>query len=258
MTRKFTSLLILVPVVSFSLAAQDAKTVLQAAGKAMGDVKSIQYSVTGHLYALGQAYSPTSAWPQNNITSYTRTIDYGSRSSKEELTQVEPTPPRLGGAAPFAGEQKQINLVSGQYAWNQVGNASQPAVAAAKERQLQIWLTPHGFLKAAMENSATLKKGGGGTIVSFMFGKFKINGTIDRQNMVSRNGDLDPEPCAWGHAGRNNLFELQRLHWREFPTVIVQKQGPYPVLDLAVTSVQPNVRLYLSIPDAARTTTYRR
>jgi hypothetical protein len=121
MTRKFTGLLTSILVVPLSLAARDAKTVLQAANKAMGDVRSIQYSGTGHLYALGQAYNPTSAWPQNNITSYTRTIDYGSRSSKEELTQVEPTPPRVGGAAPFAGEQKQINLVSGQYAWNQAG-----------------------------------------------------------------------------------------------------------------------------------------
>ena len=186
MIRKLTALLTFVFVVSFGVAAQDAKTALQAASKAMGGVESIQYSGTGRLYALGQAYNPTSPWPQNNITSYTRTIDYGSRSSREELTQVEPTPPRLGGAAPFAGEQKQINLVSGQYAWNQVGNAPQPAVAAATERQLQIWLTPHGFLKAAMENNATVKKGAGGAIVSFTTGKFKINGTIDSQNMVTR------------------------------------------------------------------------
>ena len=75
MPRKFTGLLTLVLVVHVSLAAQDAKPVLQVASKAIGDVRSIQYSGTGHLYALGQAYNPTSAWPQNNITSYTRTID---------------------------------------------------------------------------------------------------------------------------------------------------------------------------------------
>src|SRR5437660_12158664 len=167
MTRNSRSLFIAASVVFVSLAAQDAKTVLQSAAKAMGDVKSIQYSATGQLYALGQAYSPTSAWPQNNITSYMRAIDYGSRSSREELTQVEPTPPRLGGPVPFAGEQKQINFLSDQYAWNQVGNASQPAVATAEERQLQIWLTPHGFLKAALENNATAKKGSGGIVVSF-------------------------------------------------------------------------------------------
>jgi glyoxylase-like metal-dependent hydrolase (beta-lactamase superfamily II) len=255
MTRKFTGLLSLVLVVPLSLAAQDVKTVLQAASKAMGDVRSIQYSGTGHLDALGQAYSPSSAWPQNNITSYTRTIDYGSRSSKEELTQVEPTPPRLGGAAPFAGEQKQINLVSGQYAWNQEGNASQPAVATAEERYLQIWLTPHGFLKAATENNATAKKGSGGTIVSFTSGKFKINGTIDSQNMVTRTetwianpvlGDMPVETTYSGYKDFNGV---------KFPTMIVQKQGGYPVLDLAVTSVQPNVSLNLPVPEAARTTT---
>jgi glyoxylase-like metal-dependent hydrolase (beta-lactamase superfamily II) len=254
MTRKFTGLLTLVLVVPVSLAAQDAKPVLQVASKAIGDVRSIQYSGTGHLYALGQAYSPTSAWPQNNITSYTRTIDYGSRSSREELTQVEPTPPRLGGAAPFAGEQKQINLVSGQYGWNQVGNAPQPAVAAAEERQLQIWLTPHGFLKAAMENNATAKKGSGGTIVSFTAGKFKINGTIDNQNIVTRTetwianpvlGDMPVETTYSGYKDFNGV---------KFPTMIVQKQGGYPVLDLAVTSVQPNVSLNLPVPEAARTT----
>jgi hypothetical protein len=47
MTRKFKGLLTLVLVAPLSLAAQDAKTVLQAASKAMGDVRSIQYSGTG-------------------------------------------------------------------------------------------------------------------------------------------------------------------------------------------------------------------
>jgi len=50
--------------------AQDAKTVLQSAAKAMGDVKSIQYSGTGHNNALGQSYTPNSTWPESNVTSY--------------------------------------------------------------------------------------------------------------------------------------------------------------------------------------------
>ena len=128
--------------------AQDAKTVLQSAAKAMGDVKSIQFSGTGHNGSLGQCYTPNSAWPMTNVTSYTRIVDYANRSSKEEMTRVEQSPPIRGGGAPFVGEQKQVSLVSGQYAWNQPGNTPQPQVAAAEERQLQIWLTPHGFLKA--------------------------------------------------------------------------------------------------------------
>jgi glyoxylase-like metal-dependent hydrolase (beta-lactamase superfamily II) len=254
MTKKSMGLLTLLLVIPLSIAAQDAKTALQAASKAMGDVKSIQYSATGHLYALGQAYSPTSAWPQNNITSYTRTIDYGSRASREELTQVEPTPPRLGGAAPFAGEQKQTNLVSGQYAWNQAGSAVQPAVAAAEERKIQIWLTPHGFLKAAMENNATAKKGAGGTIVSFTIAKFKVNGTIDNQNMVIRTETWIANPVLGDMPVETTYSDYKDFNGVKFPTSIVQKQGGYPVFDLAVTSVQPNAKLDLPVPEGARTT----
>jgi glyoxylase-like metal-dependent hydrolase (beta-lactamase superfamily II) len=252
MGRKVGRLLMLVLLVRGSLVAQDAKTVLQAASKAMGDVKSIQFSGTGHLYALGQAFSPTSAWPQNNITSYTRTIDYDSRSSREDLTQVEPTPPRIGGAAPFAGEQKQINLVSGQYAWNQADNGAQPAVATAEERQLQIWLTPHGFLKAAMENNATARKGSGGTTVSFTMGKFKINGTVDNQNLVTRTETWLANPVLGDMPVETTYSSYKDFNGVQFPTVIVQKQGGYPVFDLTVTSVQPNVSLNLPVPEAVK------
>ena len=166
--------------------AQDAKTVLQNATKVIGDVKSIQFSGTGHLAAVGQAWNPTSPWPETVVKSYTRTIDYGSQSSREELVRNEGDPPAKGGAAPFGGDQRQVNLVSGQYAWNQPGNAPQPAVAAAEERQLQIWLTPHGFLNGAMQNNATARKGKGGTEVSFTaMGKFKVTGTVDSQGMVT-------------------------------------------------------------------------
>jgi glyoxylase-like metal-dependent hydrolase (beta-lactamase superfamily II) len=232
-----------------STRAQDAKTVLQSATKAIGDVKSIQYSGSGQLGILGQAFTPGGPWPINDIKSYTRTIDYGSKSAKEEMTLVEPTPIRKGGGGPFAGEQKQVNLVSGQYAWNQPGNAPQPAVAAAEERQLQIWLTPHGFLKAAMENNAVAKKGNGGTVVSFTEGKFKVNGTIDAQGMVTRTeswvanpvlGDMPVETAYSGYKDFNGV---------KFPTTIVQKEGGSPVLNLAVSDVRANADLALMVPD---------
>lgn len=235
--------------------AQDAKTVLQAATKAMGDVKSIQYSGTGHYAQLGQSYTPNSAYPQTNVTSYTRTIDYASRSSKEELTRVEPTPPVQGGGRPFAGEQKQVNLVSGQYAWDQPGNAPQPQVAAADERQLQIWLTPHGFLKAAAENNATAKKGKGGTVVSFTMGKLKVNGTIDNQNMVAKTETWIANPVLGDMLVETTYSGYKDFNGVKFPTMIVQKQGGHPVMDVAVTSVQANVDLDLPVPDAVRSAT---
>ncbi len=64
-----------------------------------------------------------------------------------------------GGGRPFAGDDKQVNFVSGDYAWDMPGSKPIPQLGAAAERQLQIWLTPHGFLKAAMENNRHREKG---------------------------------------------------------------------------------------------------
>jgi glyoxylase-like metal-dependent hydrolase (beta-lactamase superfamily II) len=232
-----------------SATAQDAKSVLQSATKAMGDVKSIQYSGSGQFGILGQAFTPGGPWPINDIKSYTRTIDYGSKSAREEMTLVEPTPIRKGGGGPFAGEQKQVNLVSGQYAWNQPGNAAQPAVAAAEERQLQIWLTPHGFLKAAMENNATAKKGSGGTVVSFTEGKFKVNGTIDSQGMVTRTESWLPNPVLGDMPVETTYSSYKDFNGVKFPTTMVQKQGGWPVLELTVSDVRANPDLALTVPD---------
>ena len=233
--------------------AQDAKTVLQNATKVIGDVKSIQFSGTGHLAAVGQAWNPTSPWPETVVKSYTRTIDYGSQSSREELVRNEGDPPAKGGAAPFGGDQRQVNLVSGQYAWNQPGNAPQPAVAAAEERQLQIWLTPHGFLNGAMQNNATARKGKGGTEVSFTaMGKFKVTGTVDSQGMVTKTETRIPNPVLGDMLVETDYSAYKDFNGVKFPTVIVQKQGGYPLLDLAVTDVKTNVPLDLTVPDAVK------
>src|ERR1700693_6121969 len=119
MTKKLLIALTAVALAGQIAAAQDAKTVLQNATKAMGDVKSIQFSGTGHLSAVGQAWNPTSPWPETIVKSYTRTVDYASQSSREELVRNEGDPPAKGGAAPFGGDQRQVNLVSGQDAWTQ-------------------------------------------------------------------------------------------------------------------------------------------
>jgi glyoxylase-like metal-dependent hydrolase (beta-lactamase superfamily II) len=232
-----------------------ATSVLQSATQAMGDVSSIQYSGTGHLSSLGQSYMPDSEWPATNVTAYTRTIDYPSRSSKEELTRVEQTPPIRGGGAPFAGEQRQVNLVSGDFAWNQPGETPQPAVAEAAERQLQIWLTPHGFLKAALENNPTVTESPEGNVISFMLGKFKVNGTIDAQNMVAKTETWIPNPVLGDMLVETTYSGYTDFGGVKFPAAIVQKQGGYPVLDLNVTGAQANVDLALAVPASVQSAT---
>src|SRR5580704_6696964 len=81
-------------------AAQDAKTVVENAVKAMGagNMGSVRYSGTGFNYALGQAPNPSSPWPKFNVTTYERVIDFDAGATRQTMvrTQAE-NPPRGGG-----------------------------------------------------------------------------------------------------------------------------------------------------------------
>jgi glyoxylase-like metal-dependent hydrolase (beta-lactamase superfamily II) len=243
--------------------AQDAKTVIQKAQKAMGDAKSVQYSGTGTAGGIGQNWNPTSPWHPTIVTSYTKTIDYVNAASKEELTRTEENPAPKGGEAPFAGEQKQVNFVGGGWAWNApppnqaespngaaTGSIGVPAPAASEERALQIWLTPHGFLRAAAAGKATVGHGKEGgkkvTVVTFMDDKgHRIVGDIDDQNMVTKVDSWLPNPVLGDMLVETTYTDYKDFGGVKFPGHIVQKQGGWPVLDLTVTSAKAN------IPDAS-------
>src|SRR5712692_6825637 len=178
-------------------AAQDARAVLQAAAKNIGadTLTTIQITGTGMNAAFGQSYSPDTDWPRFEVTSYTKTIDYEHRSSREQIARRQGNyPPQGGGGTPLQGEQQQHFVVSGNYAWNMQGTTANPAPAAAEVRQLDIWLTPHGFLKAALAANPTAyttmsqvpgQTGRRVTVISFTaLGKYKVNGAINDQNLL--------------------------------------------------------------------------
>jgi hypothetical protein len=54
------------------------------------------------------------------------------------------------------GEGRQNLVVSGTHAWNQMGETTTPTWAGA-DREYQLWLTPHGVIKAAMAHNATVQ-----------------------------------------------------------------------------------------------------
>src|SRR5256885_9332621 len=95
-----------------------------------------------------------------------------------------------GGGAPFFGEQRQVQLVSGNYAWNAPAapnGMAAPQPGAQLERMLALWSTPQGFVKAAMANNATTRAARGGTEESLTVGgKYKMTGTINGQRQVEK------------------------------------------------------------------------
>src|SRR6266851_7359904 len=112
MGRRLCVLVTSLALIGGTACAQDARSVLQTATKAMGatNLKTIQYSGTGFVAAVGQSYSLTDDWPRFEVTSYTQTIDYDAKSAREDYTWRQGNyPPRGGGFTPLQGEERIIN-----------------------------------------------------------------------------------------------------------------------------------------------------
>jgi opacity protein-like surface antigen len=123
MAKKAMVLVAALALLAGSARAADAvaQKALEAAAKAMGvaNMKSIQFSGTGWQGAVGQNYTPRHDWPRFDLTSYARTIDFETQSSKVEMVRTQGNnEQRGGGGTPIQGEQRLTQLVSGNYAWN--------------------------------------------------------------------------------------------------------------------------------------------
>ena len=95
-------------------AAQDAKTALADASKALGveTLNTVEYSASGFDYVLGQAYNPSSPWPKFINKTYTRAIDFRTPASKVDRVRMQgENPPRGGGQQPVVGEQPQSQTI---------------------------------------------------------------------------------------------------------------------------------------------------
>jgi glyoxylase-like metal-dependent hydrolase (beta-lactamase superfamily II) len=219
-----------------------ASSVLEDAQSAMGNPTSIQYSATGMNTFFGQALTAGQEWPRRDLAGYTRTINYEQRSAREELNFAQPV---------FGGQQ-QNTQVNGDKAWNVGPNGPVPQLAAADERQLHIWLTPHGFLReAAAAGNATLTESEGENVVSFTaLGKYKVDGTIDASNHVTKVETTIANPVMGDVALIANYSDYRDFGGVQFPGRIQIQQGGFPLWDLNVSTVTPNAPLDLAVPPA--------
>ena len=277
-------LLILVALTAGTVAAQDAKAVLQAVAKNIGadDLRCITYSGSGYIGAVGQNYTPRDDWPRVELATYTKSINFDTKSAREEQVRRQGNfPARGGGGVPIQGEVRQVNLVSGNYAWGLQGTDVNPQPAAAEQRQLDLWLTPHGFLKAAMTapNPVMLTRNEGGegggskrrlTMISITaFGKYRVNGTINAENVIERVQTWIPNPVIG-----DMYYETVYSNYKDFGSVKFPGRfhhhddldddasgnpvvrGGHHGFDLNVSNVQANAcGDAIPVPDAVRKAT---
>jgi len=224
--------------------AQDAKTVIANAQKAMGDLTSITYSGSAKDVAFQQCGANSADMhcrgthdPMRPINNYVRVVDLSAPAS------------RATGATNNIGAGGSTTLTPGTF-FQQV-TPQQADVSQPWANSLEFYITPWGFLKGASENNATASRrkvnGKSYTVLTWSpkvtaaSGKnYVINGYVNEQNIVDRVE-------TW--LGENIMGDMHILAtytgWKDFggvmaPSKIVQTRGGWPFFEADVTAAKAN------------------
>ncbi len=236
--------------------SESAAVVLARASQAMGatPLKSLRYVGEGTGHSFGQAYQAGAAWPKITLHSVTRTIDFDAGAMRDEIV-LSRAEPQGGGGYPLQGQQRNDQFLSGELAWNGAGSAASPGPRFVADRIHQLWITPHGVLKAAARNNASARRAAdGGSTLSFTEpGRLRATVLLDADGRVTRVDSTFPDPVLGDTSAVTTYSDYRSVAGLAFPMRIRQTVGDFPVLDLAVKEVQANPdTTALQVPDAAR------
>ena len=167
--------------VASTAAAQDAKTVLGNSARAMGieNVTAVHFYGTASAGNLGQNNNSNQPWPMAAMNDYVRAIDFSQPASR--ATWASFAVPVTGGRAALAQGTPQTQQVV-------------TPTAAAWGQQLEIWITPWGFVKGAT-------------------GQHRHREIADRGRYALPGGDLERA----GEVPRRPAVPPGRLHQRPGP-----------------------------------------
>ena len=216
----------------------DPEPVLRAASAAIGEDRLSCVSISGSAYTgmVGQQYINAYEvdWPRGEpLRNYNRLIDWENVRMIETFDREPGHNPASWkyGLGWYSGttvqkNERQIFSLNGGYAWHQDGADGSPRAARpldAERWQLDMWLTPHGFLKAARLPGANPvaawrwelgEMGRDGatvdpekvTVVSItLMDKYRVDATINSQNLLQRIHTWVPDPVL-GDANYEHEF----------------------------------------------------
>ncbi|MDA1372606.1 MAG: MBL fold metallo-hydrolase [Proteobacteria bacterium] len=233
----------------------DPYPILQAASAAIGEERLSCVSISGNAYTgmVGQqrlnGYEVD--WPRGEpLSNYTRIIDWQNVRMLETFDREPGNNPAgwkygLGwlGGTPVQQETRQEFMLNNSYAWHKDGANGTPFAAShldAERWQLDMWLTPHGFLKAARlpganpratwrwelgemgRDGATVKPEKVTIVTIDLLGKYRVDATVNSQNLLQRIHTWVPDPVLgdtnYEHEFANNDY-IDIGNGIRFPTI---------------------------------------
>ena len=219
--------------------AQDARTTIANAQRALGNVQSITYSGAARDVAFQQCGANATQMicygthdPMRPITNYVRVIDLAA-----------PTSRHTGGT---------MNIGGGGSTTVQQGTffaevTPQQAAGMNWGQALELYITPWGFLKGAADNNATVARRGEYTVLTWSpavkapsGASYVVNGYLNGDNLVERVE-------TW--LGENLMGDMHIVaeysDWRRFgstlvPSKITQTRGGWPFFQVYVMDATAN------------------
>ena len=216
--------------------------------------RTFQFTANGRMFAVGQNASPSAPWPRHYVKSLTRVFDFTQGAMREELVRTQGEEPVIGGGGqPIQGEARTIALVSGNLAWNESGKNFVPQPHQATSRAHELAISPHGLLRAAFANNATVSKktidGRPMTVISLNDqGKRRIVAYANDQHAIEWVESSYGHPVAGDMKVVTKYGPYRDFAGVKFPTRIIQYQDGLPSLDVTITAVRANPAVNIEVP----------
>ncbi|MEO7402445.1 MAG: MBL fold metallo-hydrolase, partial [Burkholderiales bacterium] len=235
--------------------AQDAGGVLKRAATAMGanDLKTLRYAGRGAGGQFGQTYRPGNNWPKVDYPNYAREVDYDTVFTSERIVRQR-AEPKGGGPLPLTGQAPSGSVANAQFSWNLAGQNAVPRQAPHANRLHDLWITPHGVLKAAAKSNAKLdfRNVGGRSMAAVSFGVpgvMTATALINENSLVERVESRMSDQVLGDITSVTTYSDYRDYNGVQFPTRIEQTVEGAPTMALVITDVQPNAKVESAVPD---------
>lgn len=223
-------------------------TGIEAVADAMGanTLDTIEYSGSGSLFSFGQAYLPGEPWPRFAQRAYRVSADYRAPAMRLDSTRVQGEhPPHGGGGQPVGPDQRTVQAVNGDFAWNETGDQASPVFGAAEDRRRALWATPHGAIIAALANGGTMA----GNTIGFTVDGREMTVSVNEANLVAEISYLETHEVIGDYPVTIAYSEYMDFGGVNFPTRIVRSEDGFPTLDIIVHHVTPNGAVAIAVPE---------